>query len=120
MVRRSRNYRVIILPCILLIIATVGGAISTTRGYPEDTAGGNLSSIIKATIGVELTLNWLVTGLIAWRLYTCQRAVAGHTSSDTPYSRVIKGILESGLLISATSVVILVLFVLKVCTIRTS
>jgi len=94
------------------VAGSVGGAFACTRGYPEDLQGGNLPQLIKATFVIELTLNWLVTGLIAYRLYTCQQTVARATFGvhRDPYTRIILGIIESGAIISATSVVLLVLW----------
>lgn len=76
----------------------------------------DIVALLSMAFGLELTLNWTFTGLIAGRLwYAGRRAVAAREGrKDEPFTRVVIAFLESGAIYSAATVVLLVLYAVKV------
>lgn len=116
---RSRDYKVVVIPAILLIVTIVDGSLIMAfagHGYGAD-HNGPLHALISAYYVLGLIFNTLVTALIVGRIW-----MVGHRSRSTGtrqngvYLRVIVCLIESGSLYLVTLAVYLILYSTYVST----
>ena len=104
------DWRVLILPVISLTAGFCGDVVELVW----DGIGSRLMSMhsvqkkyTKTTLILyshTIAYNWIVTGLIIWKLWRHHREAAtlGQESTDSPYIKVIVAMVESGALYSMT------------------
>lgn len=89
---RSRDIRTIIVPILLLLSAGIVIITFTIKGS---------TTYYAWMFGATLLVNWLVSGLIVWR-------ITRKSSNSHRYRRIIRSVIESGLLFSAAMGAVLV------------
>lgn len=104
------------IPVATLVFSVIGGAFlfkyeilaRTKLSMADLYLYRNWTEIMLCT---EMSITWLVTGLIAWRLYWAgHRTAAISDSGSSKYLSIILGIIESGTIFSIVNGVFVALF----------
>lgn len=115
----SRDWRVTVIPLILLLASFIDGTLVIAfagHGYGAN-HDGPLVALIESYYAITLTLNALVTAFIVGRLWVAsRRARETGGSRDDPFTKVITALVESGTIYLVALIVYIVLYGLNVST----
>lgn len=116
--RRFRDTRVLILPVFLIVVGVIGGLVTSSlagHGF-QAMHEGPLRILLPVTLGTALAANWVITGLVVYRLWAVgRRPLVRIGRKNDPYSPAIRAFVESGALYSITTLIFLVAYGLRVC-----
>ncbi|KAH6905140.1 hypothetical protein BKA70DRAFT_1431226 [Coprinopsis sp. MPI-PUGE-AT-0042] len=114
----NRGWMVVALPALLWLGCTACGAMTIYVEATLDTDGAllnakNLIPFITSMLSLTLAMNLLTTGLIVHRIWRVQRRLkrrSTYTNIDSPLSRVLVVMIESGLMYTASIVILFGLY----------
>ncbi|RDB21603.1 hypothetical protein Hypma_011202 [Hypsizygus marmoreus] len=114
----SKRWLIVLVPALMWIAETVCGIMTAyiEANLKNDAALVNAKSLvpfITSMLTLTLVTNVIVTSLIVWRIWSIQRAVkfrATTVSEKSPLSRVMRILIESGLMYTMSIIVLFGLY----------
>jgi len=108
----EKNYKVIILPCILMIVSIISGysvcgLYSTFDGSVFD---HRLSHWILTFYSVAVVQSSITTGLMAWRIWQAEKRTAAYRTGRSPLRPVLWILIESASLLFVVETILLALY----------
>lgn len=110
----GRDWKVILLPCILLIVNLVAGyTVCATYASVDPTStvfNPRLNTWIKIFYSLAVVLNIITTGLMSYRIWTTHKRSAAYSTGQSRLIPVLRILVESAALQLIVEIVLLALY----------